>query len=480
MDFVRQLLDDDDDDAIIAAACAAAVAHQRVISIAAVAAASSSVGLMDAGDEEANGGDEDHRKRKRTSRRYFFHDQALRCILRDYLCPNALFGREFPLMFRISRARFQVLMEDVMAAEIGYYENGSASLEAKLLLPLKTLAYGVASHCFCDYFQMSAQLARDCCKVFDSTIKLVYGHYLKLPTKKDMKSICTLHKNVHKVEGMLGSLDCTHTYWKNCPKAWAGSYKGKEDKPSIVLEGLCDHHCFFWHLSYGYAGTLNDISILNLSPFLERLIDGSYDSLERESGVVPFKIENEVFEKTFILVDGIYPQYSRFVKGIKEPITEEEKRYTSWQEGARKDIERAFGILKSCWQFMSRPIHLMNIEDLGRRVQSCLILHNILVSDRIMDLIGADYDAAFSLESDFPEVEHPMDLLAIQGVDSEGNVIGEGDDSCKFVGNPVVGELVDHPASVIAVVSNNDRWKLLKNKNEHERLFLSLKKKFST
>jgi hypothetical protein len=38
------------------------------------------------------------------------------------------------------------------------------------------------------------------------------------------------------VEGFVGSLDCTHTYWKNCPKAWQSSYVGKEKQPSIVLE----------------------------------------------------------------------------------------------------------------------------------------------------------------------------------------------------------------------------------------------------
>jgi hypothetical protein len=70
-----------------------------------------------------------------------------------------------------------------------------------------------------------------------------------------------------------GSLDCTHIFWKNCPKAWRGSYKGKEDKPSIVFEAIANYHQWFWHASYGYAGTLNDINILSLSPFHESLMD---------------------------------------------------------------------------------------------------------------------------------------------------------------------------------------------------------------
>jgi hypothetical protein len=50
-------------------------------------------------------------------------------------------------------------MEDVMASGNPFYVNNGnhnhqlgASIKAKLLLPLKCLAYGVPSHCFMDYF----------------------------------------------------------------------------------------------------------------------------------------------------------------------------------------------------------------------------------------------------------------------------------------------------------------------------------------
>jgi hypothetical protein len=59
---------------------------------------------------------------------------------------------------------------------------------------------------------------------------------------------------------------------------------------------------------------------------------------------------DEEFTKVFFLVDGIYSSsYSRFVRGIKDPATREEKNYISQQEGARKDVERAFSVLKAIW-----------------------------------------------------------------------------------------------------------------------------------
>jgi hypothetical protein len=94
----------------------------------------------------------------------------------------------------------------------------------------------------------------------------------------------------------------------------------------------------------------------------------------------------------FILVDGIYLPYSRFVKGIKEPISLLEKKYTSWQEGCRKDIERAFGVLKGTWQCLERPIHLQGLQEISEMVGCCLLLlHNMLVTDRVMTCDTYDY-----------------------------------------------------------------------------------------
>jgi hypothetical protein len=229
-------------------------------------------------------------------------------------------------------------------------------LEAKVLLPLRVLAYGVAPHTFNDYFQMSISMARSCLKRFnESIVRIFTPEFMRLPTAEDLKGITTLHKKVHGVEGMLGSLDCMHTYWKNCPVAWQQSFKGKKGGPSIVLEAVADHYLWFWHVSYGYSGALNDLNILNLSPLMGRMTDGSFNATEREAGVVPFCVGEEEgeFDKLYVLVDGIYPKYSRFVRGFKEPVTAEERRFTGWQEAARKDIERAFSASSKPLQIQS-------------------------------------------------------------------------------------------------------------------------------
>ena len=70
---------------------------------------------------------------------------------------------------------------------------------------------------------------------------------------------------------------------------------------------MADYHMWFWHAAYGYAGTMNDLSILALLPFLEQLVNGMFDLLKEEALVCPYSLGQHKFNKLYILVDGIYP-----------------------------------------------------------------------------------------------------------------------------------------------------------------------------
>ncbi|KAG7337910.1 plant transposon protein [Nitzschia inconspicua] len=163
-----------------------------------------------------------------------------------------------------SHGRHSRKEHSTLQAKSNIPENQQTPLQSKLLLPLKCLAYGEPHHAFIDYFQMSRSFAKICCVEFDKAIKSIYiDEWLRLPTAEDLKAILKLHKTVHGVEGMVGSIHCSHTYRKNYPAAWQGSFQGNEKRPSIVLEAISDYHLFFWHISYGYTGNLNDRTILS-------------------------------------------------------------------------------------------------------------------------------------------------------------------------------------------------------------------------
>jgi len=421
---------------------------------------------------------------QRSKRKKRNHERALMCIQSDYLQPDSLIGSEFHQHFRISRTRFQCILEDIMNSrgnaffKTTHNANGDvvASIEARLLLPLKAYSYGVTPRAFKDYFQMSDKLASECCKKFNKVIiKLYAKEYLRKPTTTDVQSIVKLHKAKHGVDGMLGSLDCTQTFWKNCPVAWSGQFKGRYSSPSIVLEAVADYNLWFWHLSYGHCGCLNDINILNRSPLFNMMLDGTLHELEKEAGVVPFKVLEESFEKLFFLVDGIYPNYNRFVKSIKCPITGEQRRFSKWQEGARKDVERAFGVLKACWQVLARPIMLHLTSDIAEMATCCFILHNMNVSDRVMGgncravyvpsatMYDVDVEQQETVEATVDRlITPPRNLTTVQAKHNQ---------NFEHLVPPEREELGE-------VVTRGDRFKDLKDVEEYKRLIAALMAKF--
>ena len=135
-------------------------------------------------------------------------------------------------------------MQEIMKKNIKFYSQRTSangrpvpSIEARLLFPLKVLAYGVSPNAFCDYFQLSMTQARQTCIIFDKTINYIWRkQYMSPPTLNQLKSIIKLHKHVHKVDGMLGCLDCSHTWWKKCPVGvyiWLAGFLPREEQETI-------------------------------------------------------------------------------------------------------------------------------------------------------------------------------------------------------------------------------------------------------
>jgi hypothetical protein len=49
----------------------------------------------------------------------------------------------------------------------------------------------------------------------------------------------------------------------------------------------------------------------------------------------------------YYIADSIYPDRATFVKSVKDPGDKIEAQFAKAQEAARKDIERAFGVLQA-------------------------------------------------------------------------------------------------------------------------------------
>lgn len=177
----------------------------------------------------------DHRSLPRGKRTKFSHRRAAICIHQDFLGPVPRWSnQEFRIEFRISRRMFEKLAQQLVPMTPFYQTKGECTVAAKIMIALKALGFGCSPRAFRAYFQMSGTLADVSYVTFCRQVPLLYTReYLQTPSSLDIGRILALHKRVHGVDGMLGSIDCTHVRWKNCRKAHHSAFQGNYHRQNI-------------------------------------------------------------------------------------------------------------------------------------------------------------------------------------------------------------------------------------------------------
>jgi len=184
-------------------------------------------------------------------------------LMKDYFAevptyPAHLFRRRYrmrrSLFVRIVEAceqncRFFTRRRNV-AGLIGFseYQKNSAAM--------RVIAYGVPADYADEYLRISKDTTIKSVRVFPKIIIRVFGpEYLRAPNEDDVKKLMAMNE-ARGWPGMLGSIDCMHWRWKNCPVAWAGQYTGYKLKPTIVLEAVASHDLWIWNCFFGLPGSL--------------------------------------------------------------------------------------------------------------------------------------------------------------------------------------------------------------------------------
>jgi hypothetical protein len=88
----------------------------------------------------------------------------------------------------------------------------------------------------------------------------------------------------------------------------------------------------------------------------------------------------------------IYPNWSTFVKIIPRPLGAKRKYFASKQEPARKDVERAFGVLQSRFAIVRGPIRYWDEETLANIMKACIIMHNMIIVDEGAMNLRSDHE----------------------------------------------------------------------------------------
>ena len=148
-------------------------------------------------------------------------------------------------------------------------------------------------------------------KICRAVVEEFSEQYLRSPNANDVARLLHIGK-CRGFPGMLGSLDCMHWKWKNCPTAWAGQYAGRSGSPTIILEAVADYDLWIWHAYFGLLGSNNDINVLEASHLFTNLAEGI-------APPVHYVIQGKEYNMGYYLADGIYPKWSTLVQSINDP-----------------------------------------------------------------------------------------------------------------------------------------------------------------
>ena len=239
-------------------------------------------------------------------------------LFNDYFSDNPRYGEDFfRRRFRMSRSLFLRIV-DAVKSHNPYFEQRTDALGRLGLSPLqkitaafRMLAYGVPADATDEYVKIGESTAIESLKKFCRTVVEIFSQqYLRRPNSTDIARL--LHIGEERgFPGMLGSLDCMHWKWKNCPTSWAGQYAGRSGSPTIILEAVADYDLWIWHAYFGMPGTNNDINVLESFHLISDLAQGIAPPAH-------YVIEGKDYDMGYFLADSIYPKCSNLVQTIHE------------------------------------------------------------------------------------------------------------------------------------------------------------------
>nr|GEW54575.1 hypothetical protein [Tanacetum cinerariifolium] len=243
---------------------------------------------------------------------------------------------------------FNEIITAVIDHDLFFHNNidctGKEGIFGLLKCTSSILAYGVHVEFLDEYTQISERSSRLALNHFSQSVMQIFGpEYLWKPTVTGVEKLYLHHEEKHGFSRMLGCLDCTDWEWFSCLYAFKAQYVRSDHGPNpfILLEAVASQDLWIWHAFFGVAGSNNDINVLYQSPLFN-------DLKTRRAPEIPFVANGVTYPSGYYLVDEIYPEFVPLVKTIPEPTDDDHKRilYKQKQESARKDVERAFGVLK--------------------------------------------------------------------------------------------------------------------------------------
>ncbi|XP_062028623.1 uncharacterized protein LOC133744545 [Rosa rugosa] len=327
-------------------------------------------------------------------------------MLADYFVDRPVFKDPvFRTRYRMSLNLFKRISTDLCQYDRYFVQRSDATgkvgllPEQKMTAALRMLAYGAGVDQCAEYCRMAKSTSVAALQHFTRGIVDLYSaEYLRAPTAADLRRLLAKAER-RGFPGMIGSIDCMHWQWKNCPTGWAGEYSGRKQIPTIILEAVASYDTWIWHAFFGMPGACNDLNVLAKSLLFNELTAG-------RAPLIQFQVNNRAHSLGYYLADGIYPRWATFLKTVRNPTRPKEIEFAKAQEGYRKDVERCFGILQSRFGIVRGAARGWHKEDLRYIMLTCIILHNMIVENERPE------DSDDELESDDEEANNMRPRIA--------------------------------------------------------------------
>ncbi|XP_022030495.1 uncharacterized protein LOC110931408 [Helianthus annuus] len=141
-----------------------------------------------------------------------------------------------------------------------------------------------------------------------------------------------------------------------------------------MVKAVASQDLWFWHAYCRPPGSLNNINLLQQSPIYlaER---------NRVAHKCPYQMNEHAYKRGYYLTEEIYPTWPTCMKMLPYHVDPNKKKFKKLKEGARKDVERAFGVLKGKWGILRRLMRAMTVNKIINEMYTCMILHNMILKD---------------------------------------------------------------------------------------------------
>ncbi|KAJ9567906.1 hypothetical protein OSB04_003872 [Centaurea solstitialis] len=241
-------------------------------------------------------------------------------LVADYFSDNPVYNDEdFKRRFRMSRRLFVRIVSD-LEREFEYFKQQWDARGVKGFSPLqkctsaiRQLAYGTASDSMDEYLRMGETTSRECL------------NFLSRGPRTPEQPEGRRHRGIP-ISEPPKTVRCGNTALSNF------YYSLLSNKFEFIKFRV--------------------LHVVNQSPIFN-------DLFENKAPDSSFVANGTHYNHGYYLADGIYPEWTTFVKAFRYPTEVPRLHFTTRQESARKDIKRTFATLKSKWHVVARPTRVI-------------------------------------------------------------------------------------------------------------------------